>query len=70
MKLENAKAPKLIKLRLFGYPITLQHIFRRCSYCGGWMKGRGVRHPVFTGARLKPVNQWACMKCEMDFDDE
>lgn len=55
-----------IKFRILGYPVTVHKLFRRCSYCGGWLAGRGVKHPIDYPKGTK----WACMTCEMDFDDE
>lgn len=62
-------------IRLFGYPVTPRKLFKRCAYCGGWLKGRGVAHTVYLSNDKgwpsdTKATKYACMRCEMGFDDE
>lgn len=53
--------------------------FRKCNYCGAFMlikklQGRqrtikGTRHPVYVSGK-GDINKYACLDCEMEFDDE
>jgi hypothetical protein len=55
-----------------------RYVFGHCSYCGnllrnGGGRGYGTPHRVLTGepgTQSHEVTQYACMNCEMTFDDD
>ena len=51
------------------------YLFVRCAYCGKLLRqgggiGIGTRQVVYPKPNLEnPVTQYACLNCEMEFDD-
>jgi len=55
----------------------IRRLFGKCSYCGnllrkGGGKGYGTLHTVYESPSptSKEIKKYACMKCEMMFDDD
>jgi hypothetical protein len=53
----------------------LRYLFGKCDYCGkllrkGGGKGFGTAHKVYYGISQDSVIQYACLNCEMCFDED
>lgn len=53
----------------------LRYLLGHCHYCGGLLRngggrGRGTPHRGFDGSVGRETVVYACMACEMEFDDE